>query len=323
MPWQGEKIQGLSAKGLMMAITFTKLDVNIFQNQKIRRIRRMSAGNDYFAVWIGLLCMAMKSCHHGLIIISENILADEDDIADFCDCKVSTVKEALAVFKRLGMVEKDGEQIFIPSFEEHQNTEKMMAQKRLAYERVKKSREKQKLLLIDTRIIPASYADDTEMKRSNISTDLRLKTKDKEEDKEKKEPVRTGEANASFSSASKISEGNERTLPTAAGGELFKAVYELRKKKGDLPIVKASGDFRNFYGKAAKKAMDEIEADDGLDFATKVFKWGMKDEFWKGVMLTAYNYAKVKAKYKSEAKEEKPSFTPRRYTDAELMEGVK
>ena len=82
-------------------IRWLKLDVNILSDEKIRIIRSMPGGSDFFVLWIGILCVAMKSPNPGTLQISEGIRYDEDMLSTICDLPIKTVKIGLETFRRL------------------------------------------------------------------------------------------------------------------------------------------------------------------------------------------------------------------------------
>ncbi len=44
-----------------MNLSFIKLDINILDDNKIKLIRKYPDGDKLLILWLGLLCMAMKS----------------------------------------------------------------------------------------------------------------------------------------------------------------------------------------------------------------------------------------------------------------------
>lgn len=128
-----------------MAITFIKLDVNILNDTKIKIIRKMPDGDKLLTLWIGILCIGMKSSNPGLLEIGEGIAFDIDGIAAELDIPSTIVKYGLNQFTKLNMIEELDGAYYITNFEKHQNLEKITRIRELGRIRQQKHREKTKL----------------------------------------------------------------------------------------------------------------------------------------------------------------------------------
>ena len=129
----------------MGGISWIKLSVDMFDNRKIRFIRRLPDGNSIVLIWVMLLTLAGRCNSGGLIFLTETIPYTPKMLADELDFEESTVILALQSLEQLGMVEtsEDGF-LAISSWEEHQNIdglEKIREQNRL-----RKQRQRQRLL---------------------------------------------------------------------------------------------------------------------------------------------------------------------------------
>ena len=81
-------------------LSWLKLDVNILDDTKIKIIRKYPDGNELFILWIGLLCLGMKSEDAGRIFIADGIPYGVDELANEFDIKTKTVELGLSVFKK-------------------------------------------------------------------------------------------------------------------------------------------------------------------------------------------------------------------------------
>ena len=130
----------------MNSIKWIKLDVDIFNNKKIRKIRRLPAGNDIILVWIYLLTYAGKTNDRGLIYITKDIPLDYEDIADEIDMKVNTIRLAINTFLSFRMIEMNEKGIIsVRNWENYQSVEAMERAKKLRSERNRKYYEKKRL----------------------------------------------------------------------------------------------------------------------------------------------------------------------------------
>ena len=131
----------------MAEVQWIKLYIDMFDKQKIKKLRRLPAGNDILLIWVMLLAMAGKCNAGGMIYITERVPFTEDDLAEELKFDVNTIKLALASFEELDMVavSKDGF-ISVLGWEEHQNIDKLAEIREKNRLSQQKSRAKKKLL---------------------------------------------------------------------------------------------------------------------------------------------------------------------------------
>lgn len=161
----------------MAEVKWIKLATSIFDNKKIKKLRRLPAGNNLLLIWIMLLTIAGKCNNNGMIYITETLPYTDEDLADELGFDVPTLKLATDALLNLGMISIDNKGfITISGWEEHQNIEgldKIRESKRLAQARW---RAKQKALseksIVDTTV------DSTEIKSNNAEVEV-----DKEEER--------------------------------------------------------------------------------------------------------------------------------------------
>lgn len=98
-------------------ISWLKLDVNILDDAKVKIIRSHPDGDKVFVLWVGLLCLAMKSPRPGIIEISDGLPYSPDDISHLFDIEIKTVEMGLSLFKKYKMIDIDNKSITIISIE--------------------------------------------------------------------------------------------------------------------------------------------------------------------------------------------------------------
>ena len=109
-----------------MKINWLKLDINILNDEKIRMIRKYPDGDKLFILWVGLLCLAMKSEIKGHILICEGSPYSPDDISNILEIEIKTVIMGLELFARFGMIEvSEFNEIQVCKFREHQSLDKI------------------------------------------------------------------------------------------------------------------------------------------------------------------------------------------------------
>ena len=131
----------------MGEVQWIKLYIDMFDKRKIKKVRRLPAGNELLLIWIMLLAMAGKCNAGGHIFITENVPFSEEDLADELDFEVNTIRLALKAFEELNMITTTPEGfINILGWEEYQNTDRLAEIREYNRLAQQKSRAKKKLL---------------------------------------------------------------------------------------------------------------------------------------------------------------------------------
>lgn len=163
----------------MSDVKWIKITTDMFDNRKIRHLRKLPEGNSIVLIWVMLLAMAGKCNDHGKIYLTENIPYTPKMLADELDFEENTVQLALQALEQLDMIVLDDGYFSITGWEEHQNIEGM--DRIREQNRIRKQRQREKERLI---------AESRVMSRHSHATE---EDKDKEEekdiDKESKEKV--------------------------------------------------------------------------------------------------------------------------------------
>lgn len=129
----------------MSEVKWIKLNVDMFDDEKIKIIQAMPDGDALLVVWIKLIVLAGKTNDGGYVYISEDIPYTEEMLAVIMNKPLTTIKLAMDTFVKLGMLENDTKGIYLLNFEKHQSLdklEKIREQNRL---RKQKEREQKKL----------------------------------------------------------------------------------------------------------------------------------------------------------------------------------
>lgn len=131
----------------MAGISWIKLSVNIFDDEKIKLIKSMPEGNAIILIWIQLLCLAGKTNDNGAVYIGQHMNYTDEMISTICNQPLNTVRIALKAFEQFEMINlgEDG-LISISNWEKHQNIEGMDRVREQTRKRVAKFRAKQKEL---------------------------------------------------------------------------------------------------------------------------------------------------------------------------------
>lgn len=154
----------------MADVKWVKITTDMFDNRKIKHLRRLPEGNNIVLIWVMLLTMAGRCNSSGMIFLTENIPYTSKMLADELDFEENTVKLALATLEQLNMIVTDHGFFAIAGWEEYQNTEGMERIREQTRKRVAAHREKQRQLVT----LPVTLRNATDIEEE----------KEKEEEKE-------------------------------------------------------------------------------------------------------------------------------------------
>jgi predicted phage replisome organizer len=130
----------------MAEVKWVKLTTDMFDNRKIRYLRRLPEGNNIVLIWVMLLTMAGRCNSGGMIFLTENVPYTPKMLADELDFEENTVLLALDALERLDMILTDNGVFAIAGWEEYQNVDKLAEIREQNRIRQKKWYDKQKLL---------------------------------------------------------------------------------------------------------------------------------------------------------------------------------
>ena len=168
-------------------LSFIKLDINIMNDTKIKIICKMPAGSDMLKMWLGVLCLGMKSGTPGVLEIGDGIPFEAETLSNELDIPLQTVKLGLKTFEKLKMIEyAENGTIFISNFEKHQELDKIRLGKEKTRLRVQQHRDKVKQIACN------GYSGVTVTECNDTEEEIDLE-EDKEEDKEEtknKKPIK-------------------------------------------------------------------------------------------------------------------------------------
>jgi predicted phage replisome organizer len=209
----------------MGEVQWIKIYIDMFDKRKIKKLRRLPAGNELLLIWIMLLATAGKCNAGGMIYITENVPFTEEDLADELGFEIGTIKLALKAFEELDMITTtDDGFINVIGWEEYQNIDGMAKIREQTRKRVAACRERQRL----------SKGNDT----CNVTvTERNAIEEDIEEEKEKEEE------NHSFVHSAERSEyDKERVKLKYLGGTLGQGVVLMSDEQFDDLLDKYSLD---------------------------------------------------------------------------------
>lgn len=148
----------------MPDIKWIHLDVNIHSDDQVKIMLAMPDGYEIFYCWIRLICLAGKLNASGYVYIKENIPYTDDLLAPVMGLSVQTIRLAMELFKKLGMIQiEDNGYILVvnfPKWNDLEAADKIRDQNRI---RQIKHRAKQKQLLLGQGVtLPSRYVTQQE-----------------------------------------------------------------------------------------------------------------------------------------------------------------
>lgn len=251
-------------------IKWIKITTDMFDNRKIKHLRRLPEGNNIVLIWVMLLTMAGRCNANGMIFLTENIPYTTKMLADELDFEENTVQLALKALEQLGMITTNSDFFYITGWAEHQNIEGMDKIREQNRVRKQRQREREKLLPENSHV----------MSRDSHATD-----KDKEEDKEEKEKIKEKE-NISYQQIADLYNSLCPSYPS------IRSLSEARKKaiKARLRTYTAD-DFRTLFEKA--EASEFLKGGNARNWSA-TFDWLVKDANMAKVLDGNYDNKGVK-----------------------------
>lgn len=153
----------------MAEVKWIKLFVDIWDNRKIRQIETLPDGDTVLVIWLKLLTLAGNINNDGFVYFTKDIPFSDEMLAAHFGKPLNTVKMALEVFQRFGMIEIVNEIIRVSNWEKYQNKQRLDDLKE--YNRIKQREHRERV---------------NEMSMLSIDSQDIERRKKKEEEKEKR-----------------------------------------------------------------------------------------------------------------------------------------
>ena len=268
----------------MAEVKWIKITTDMFDNRKIKHLRRLPDGNNIVLIWVMLLTMAGRCNSNGMIFLTENIPYTPKMLADELDFEKNTVQLALQALESLGMIVTNNGYFAIAGWEEYQNIEGMEKIREQNRIRKQRQREKEKLLPNNNHVTS----------RDSHATDIDIdKELDKDKEKEKIDYQRI------------VDMYND----TCVSFPRLKSLSENRKKSIKARLKTYSyDDFKTLFEKA--EASDFLKGKNNKDWSA-TFDWLIKDSNMAKVLDG--NYDNRSGTQKNDKPKRKSSFQGRNY----------
>ena len=141
-----------------MGVSWIKITTSIFDDEKIKIIDSMPDHDAILVIWIKLLTLAGRCNAKGCLIISDSMPYTDEMLAAVFSRPLNTVKMALDLFVRLGMIYRSGS-IQLVNWEKHQNEAALEIIRENERERKRIQRSKQTLQITENHNVPDNVPD--------------------------------------------------------------------------------------------------------------------------------------------------------------------
>lgn len=129
----------------MAEVRWIKLYIDIWNNRKIKQIETLPDGDAMLIIWLKLLTLAANINDGGLVYFTSDIPFNESMLANEFGRPLETVRMALSVFQKFGMIEVVNDMIFVSNWEKYQALDQAERTREQTRQRVTAYRERKKL----------------------------------------------------------------------------------------------------------------------------------------------------------------------------------
>jgi predicted phage replisome organizer len=128
----------------MTEVKWVKITTDMFDNRKIKHLRRLDNGDNLALIWVMLLTIAGRSNADGSLYLTEGMPYDAAMLSDELGFDEQTIDFALKTMVQLRMIIKEKGVFRIAGWEEYQNTDRLSEIRARDRERKKSKRSKEK-----------------------------------------------------------------------------------------------------------------------------------------------------------------------------------
>lgn len=146
----------------MAEVRWIKLFIDMWNNRKIKQIETLPDGDTVLIIWLKLLTLAGNINDGGMVYFTKDIPFNEQMLANEFGRPLETVKMALSVFEKFGMVELFDNVIHVTNWEKYQNREKLDDIRE--YNRIKQREHRERVNLLSTTSVDSQDTERREKK---------------------------------------------------------------------------------------------------------------------------------------------------------------
>ena len=174
----------------MAEVKWIKIVTDIFDNRKIRQIEALPERDSILVIWFKLLCLAGDTNDGGQIYFTEDIPYTDEMLASQFNRPLNTIRLALEIFERFGMVEIVDNILLLPAWEKYQAADKLEKIREQNKARKQRQRERQRGILgASESVARDSHVTVTHCHATDIEEEIDIETEEEKEYKKKSAEV--------------------------------------------------------------------------------------------------------------------------------------
>ena len=239
----------------MADIKWIKITTDMFENRKIRYLRKQPQGDSIVLIWVMLLTLAGRSNAGGAIYLTDGIPYTVKMLADELEFKPNTILAAITALQKCNMVDIRDDVIVISGWDEHQNENRLAEIRAKDRERKKQKKEQENAETFhgnSTEIPRKFHGTKTEFERNLNGKNAEIPYIEKEEEEEKEEYIHSfipiaREEKEGVEKPVENSLENSEIKQELLGGSLGKGVVMLSQEQINDLLDKLSIDEFNKY----------------------------------------------------------------------------
>jgi len=212
----------------MADVKWIKLSTGLFDDEKIKLIKKMPDGATVLIVWMQLLIEAGKKNDGGYVHLSHDVPYNDEMLATVFDHPLQSIRLAIQTFEMFKMIEKKNGHIYITNWDKYQNIEGMDKIKDQWKSASQKYRLKQKQIQSGQLQLNASNNPDTRHMTTYDSHKIEV---EEEVDKEKDKEISTTSTTTEKRNAFEIFEDNYQKLTVDNSEKLKDLITEYTEEK--------------------------------------------------------------------------------------------
>lgn len=170
----------------MSDITWIRLRVDMFDDEKIKIIQSMPDGDCLLVVWIRLIALAGKCNANGYVCVEDEFPYSDEMLSTIFNKPLLSIRLALETFEKLKMISRTSKGVYITNFEKHQNIDGMERIREQNKIRKQRQRERQRRIAAEEQaLLEDNTSRDINVTVTGEVTQCHATEKEKEEEKEK------------------------------------------------------------------------------------------------------------------------------------------
>ena len=122
----------------MTDVKWIKVDIDLFENEKIMLIRTDEDADSLIILWLKMLCLAGKKNNHGRFVMDNGLVYTPEIFANVLCCDRALMEKALKLFLEYGMLTEEDGILFIKNWDEYQDLDAL--ERRREADRIRKQR---------------------------------------------------------------------------------------------------------------------------------------------------------------------------------------